>query len=489
MVKLFWWAKRTLRVRLTAWYIFLFGSTLLIFSSYLYLQLKYSLLSQVDTALEITTSEILTNLSAKNGRIHFKDTEQFKLSQQQLTNAGYAVRIVGNNGQIWDSFGNYQTIPLLLTTRKGYINLTVRATIWRVYNLPLAIAGNEISEANWLKSNGQSERILLQVAQSLQPVSQALDHLLLLIVFGFPIVLLLAGLGGLFLADRALRPINNIIKTAEAISPDDFSRRIDYQGVKDEVGRLAMTLDKMFDRIELAFEHERRFIADASHELRTPLTVIKGRIDVTLSRRRTPAEYETTLLDLEQETDRLIRLTNGLLFLARLEQDELEGKGTFFEVDLSHLLEVLIEQIQPLAEERQINIVAKISPQLLVMGNCDLLTSLFLNLLDNAIKYTPSQGQVKLEANKNKTQILVTISNTGTGIADQHLPFVFERFYRIEGDRSRNTGGAGLGLAIAASIVRCHGGKIAVNSYQLTNNSTNHQFDKVTTFEVVLPRQ
>ncbi|WP_051036023.1 HAMP domain-containing protein [Stanieria cyanosphaera] len=153
---------------------------------------------------------------------------------------------------------------------------------------------------------------MLQFAQSLQPVSQALDRLFLLIIFGFPIVLLLAGLGGLFLADRALRPINSIIQTAEAISPDDLSRRIDYQGVKDEVGRLAMTLDKMFDRIELAFEHERRFIADA------------------LSRRRTPAEYETTLLDLEKETDRLIHLTNVLLFLARLEQEELEGKGTLF---------------------------------------------------------------------------------------------------------------------------------------------------------------
>jgi signal transduction histidine kinase len=450
MLKLFWRTKKTLRVRLTAWYMLLFGSTVLVFSGYLYLQLKYSLLSQVDTALEITTSEILTNLSAKNGRIHFKDTEQFKLSQKQLTNAGYAVRIVGNNGQIWDGFGNYPSIPLLLTTRKGYINLTVRATIWRVYNLPLAISGDRLSEANWLKTNERSKRILLQVAQSLQPVSQALDRLFLLIVFGFPIVLLLAGLGGLFLADRALRPINSIIQTAEAISPDDLSRRIDYQGVKDEVGRLAITLDRMLDRIELAFEHERRFIADASHELRTPLTVIKGRIDVALNRRRTTAEYETTLLDLERETDRLIRLTNGLLFLARLEQEELQGKGTFFEVDLSNLLEVLIEQIQPLAEDCQINIVAKISPQLLVMGNCDLLTSLFLNLLDNAVKYTPSQGQVKLKADQNQTQILVTISNTGTGIADKHLPFLFERFYRIEGDRSRNTGGADFSFYISS---------------------------------------
>lgn len=474
--KLFWRAKKTLRVRLTAWYILFFGGTLFLFSSYLYLQLKYTLLSQIDTTLEVTASEIIPNLIVKNNSSYFPVTESFQLLQEKLTHTGFAARIVKSNGQVGDSFGNFSTIGFVTPKNKNYVNLTTQGTIWRIYSIPLVLKDNQVI-TKLAFSPKKPRQIWLQVAQSLQPVSKALDHLLFLILFAIPLVLFLASVGGLFLANRALSPINQIIHTAETIRPDDFSCRINYQGVADEVGRLAMTLDRMLDRIESAFEHERRFIANASHELRTPLTVIKGKIGVTLIQQRNISEYKTTLQDIESQTDRLIRLTNGLLFLAHLEQEEMISKANFLQVDLSSLLEILVEQIQSLAVEKKIDLQVQIAPNLFLLGNNDLLISLFLNLLDNAVKYTSVGGQVKLTAKQEQQQIVVIVSNTGKGIASEHLPYIFERFYRIESDRSQNIEGTGLGLAIAALIVRCHSGQISVDS----------QVNKLTTFKIILP--
>ncbi len=454
--------KSTVRVRLTVWYVVILGFTLVLFSSYLYLQLRYSLLGQLDTALEVTASEVLNYCIEQDGHPSFRQTKQFQTISNHLAHAGFSLRLVSSDGKIWDGFGNYQTLPPLVQPEKGYSNLSDRQTIWRVYTQPLP------SSKSWL-----------QVAQSLQPVFEASQHLLTLINFAFPLVLIVAGLGGIFLADRALRPIARIIDTAQAIGPSDFSRRISYQGPADEVGRLAMTFDRMLDRIQSAFERERRFIADASHELRTPLTAIKGRIGVTLSRSRTPSEYESTLQDLEREADRLIRLTNGLLFLARLEQEEWEEvQWQFSEIDLSNLLSVLVEQMEPLGVTGNIFWEENISAELFINGNSDYLTSLFLNLLDNAIKYTPNGGRVKVEAKQEDARVRVAIANTGKGISAEHIPHLFERFYRVESARSRSRGGAGLGLAIAYEIARLHGGAIAVES----------QPNQITTFTVFLPQ-
>jgi signal transduction histidine kinase len=297
--------------------------------------------------------------------------------------------------------------------------------------------------------------------------------------------------GGFFIVDRALRPINKIIDIAEAINPNDFNQRIGYQGLPDEVGRLATTFDRMLDRMQLAFERERRFTGDASHELRTPLTVIKGRIGVTLSRNRSTEEYENTLRDLDSEADRLIRLTNGLLFLARLAQEEHNcycGTSPSSEtqekqphpccnhtVDLSNLLSVLVEQMLPLAENKNIQVSENISPDLEIKGNADYLTSLFLNLLDNAVKYTPSDEQILVEAKSLEKEIQVQVINTGNAIPPEHLPHLFDRFYRVEGARSRVNGGAGLGLAIAYEISRLHGGDITVESQEKTAQSLSNK--------------
>jgi heavy metal sensor kinase len=463
--------KKSLRFRLTAWYILLLACTLILFSSYLYLQLHKSLSSQLDKTLEIIAAEVTNDIVTPNGYPTFNRTRHFQNHEKHLTRDGFIGRVLTNEGRIWDGFGSYLEIPLLLPQQQGSQKLSDRQTKWLIYSLPL---GSEFGQGQDSTINNGG---WLQVGQSLNSIERVSDNLLTLMLIGFPLALCFAALGGLFLADRALRPIGKIIRIAEAIEPKDITRRIGYQDSNDEVGRLAMTLDRMLDRIQAGFEREKRFSSDVAHELRTSLTVIKGRIGVTLSRERKVEQYIDTLSNLERETDRLIRLTNGLLFLGRLEKEKLDSGLNTVLVDLSNLLRVLVEQIQPLAYLKKIQLSEQIEPDIAIQGNPDYLTNLFLNLLDNAVKYTPDRGKVTVRSTITEKQIFISVINTGQGIPAEDLPHLFERFYRVENARSRTTGGDGLGLAIAYEIARLHGGSVLVQS----------QPQKETIFSVFLP--
>lgn len=451
-----------LRVRLTIWYILLLGLTLGLFSSYLYFQLKYSLLAQVDAALHVAASQALANLDYEDERLTFQNMELTQIARSNLSQPGFAVRLIGADGTGWDVLGNYPAIPSSPPPGPGYTTLTESKTTWRLYSQPIQPSGGHV--VGWL-----------QVAQSLQPIQETLAKMRLYLLLGLALVLFLAGAGGLFLADRALRPIDRMTHTAQSIGAGDLAQRIAYQGPPDEVGRLATTFDRMLDRLQAAFIRERRFTADASHELRTPLTALKGRIEVTRSRPRSKAEYDNALQDMGKEVDRFIRLTTDLLFLARLGQSHLRQQPET--LDLSSLLEAVIDQIQPLAETKNLSLVKQLPPTLSIQSDPDHLIRLFLNLLDNAIKHTPPGGRVTVQAENKETTVSVTVNDTGPGIPPEHLPHLFEPFYRVEAARSRSQGGAGLGLAIAYEIAHAHGGDLCVQS----------EPGRGTTFTVQLP--
>jgi heavy metal sensor kinase len=453
---------RTLRVRLTLWYLLLMGLTLLLFSSYLYVRTLHSLINQTDAALQVAASQAFANLDNENGRPGFQNTENTQTVARRLSESGFAVRLLTPDGSVWDGFGDYTAVPPWTPTSPGYVTLARGNTRWRLYAQPLQAPDGRI--IGWL-----------QVAQSLEAVQEALGSLRTQLLLGLPLVLLLAGVGGLFLADRALRPMDHIARTAQAISASDLTRRIAYHGPADEVGRLANTFDHMLDRLQAAFERERRFTADASHELRTPLTTLKGRLDVTLSQPRSRVEYEDTLRDLGREVNRLIRLSTDLLFLARLDEGHLHLQPEA--LDFNDLLDALIEQVQPLAEAKGVSLITESPAGLVIHGDPDHLIRLFLNLLDNAIKYTPPGGQVTVRAGNEGAGVRVAIGDTGPGIPSEAIPHLFERFYRVEAARSRESGGAGLGLAIAYEIARWHGGTLEVRS----------EPGQDTTFAVFLP--
>lgn len=463
MIKGFRIGKKSLRVHLTGWYVIVLGCTLISLRGYLYFQLRASLLHQFDINLKLASAQILDNIiiekdnSPTGGHLALKKSKSAQALIQDLEQTGFIVLVRDSENKIIDGFGNKAVLSSVLPQEDKYV-IVQHQKMWRVYSRRVSLYPYEGS---------------LQIARSIQTINLASEHLLLLTLFSFPLILFLAAVGGWFLANQALRPIDNIIHKAESINPHDITQRIGYQGSLDEVERLATTLDQMLDRIQAAFERERHFTADASHELRTPLTVIKGQIEVALSQQRTPAEYQKTLNALEREVNRLIRLANSLLFLARLDQ----GNKDFSLVDVSNLLEVLMEQLYNLAEPRKIQLAEKIEPDLQVRGNSDYLTSVFLNLLDNGVKYANEGGYVHLVAFQQGEQVLVKVTNSGPGIPQEHLPHLFKRFYRVESARSRQTGGTGLGLAIAYEIVLLHGGMITVES----------QVNQTTTFTVYLP--
>lgn len=438
------WA--TIRVRLTAGYVLAFGVLLLLFGAYLHLRLERSLLAQTDAALQVTVSQAFATLDATTySSLHKAGIDP--AMAQRLAQADFAVRLLGPDGTVRDGLGGYRTVPVQVPNAAGYNTVRLGEARWRIYSQPVVARGQTVA---WL-----------QAAQSLAPVQAAVESLNRQLLLGLPVALLLAGLGGFLLADRALRPIDRITRTAQAIGARDLSRRIGYQGPADEVGRLAATLDHMLDRLQGAITRERRFTADASHELRTPLTAIKGRIEITLDRPRSGDEYVRTLRELEQEVDRLIRLTTDLLFLARLDQPPLWHPRP---LDLSELLDTIVEQLRPLAMIRGVALVGEVPPGLSVAGDLDHLTRLVLNLLDNALKFTPVGGRVTLRAERTGKEIRVAVSDTGPGVAAEHLPHLFDRFYRAEHARSRPAGGSGLGLAIASELARLHGGALELTS-------------------------
>jgi signal transduction histidine kinase len=453
----------SLRFRLIGWYVLLLVLTLLFFSIYIFFQFRNLEQSQQDTALQSAASSLRGAIDfgppgSDNHQLHFRTYGGGGAGggiTGDLNRENIQVRMLGADGQVIDSLGTFVSEMPLSGSLSGQSNFSTLTTSdnaqWRVYSLPIIFEGNIVG---WL-----------QLGQPVFLLDTGLNSLFTPIVLGTIIALLLAVLGGLFLANRALNPIDKVTRTAQAITTRDLGRRINYSGPQDEIGRLAQTLDQMLDRLEKGFEQERRFTSDASHELRTPLTALKGRIEVTLNRPRSQQDYQQTLVELNQEVDRLVRLSNSLLYLARLDQAG-QNSQQFETFDLSELLESIADSMQGLAEQKQIKLTVVLPTRLEVHGNLDQFTRLFLNLLDNALKYTPAGGEVVLQAEKVEQtgQIRVAVRDTGPGIAEEHLSRLFQRFYRVDQSHSSSTGGAGLGLAIAHEIARQHGGNLEVAS-------------------------
>jgi heavy metal sensor kinase len=438
-----------IRVRLTLWYLLLSGSALAAFGLFQYYRLQGSLMASVDSNLQIASTQALVNTDNENGQPAFQNTDNFAGLSSHLGTEEFAVRIVGSNGTVLDSFGAANLLPSFRTFRTGFTTIQGEQASWRIYSQPIVSSSGSI--VAWL-----------QAAQSLSRVDQAVGGLRTQLLFGVPVILVLLAAGGVLLADRALRPINRITRTTQDLSAQDLAQRIDYLGPDDEVGRLARTVDSMLARLQMAFDRERRFTADAAHELRTPLTALKGQIQVALGQKRTGEDYRQTLEAMQNQVDRLIGLSDGLLFLSRADHDQVPVETAT--VDLSEMIEILFEQTYPLAESRELRLTASVEPGLLIEGDQDLLIRLVFNLVDNAFKYTPSGGHVSLVLRRDRNEALIEVSDTGYGIPALHLPHLFERFYRVEQDRSSRSGGAGLGLAMAAEITQLHHGEIAVDS-------------------------
>ncbi len=277
-----------------------------------------------------------------------------------------------------------------------------------------------------------------------------------------PIILLVAALGGYLIACRAFRPVKHIIQTAEQITDgDDLSARIGLPAGKDEIYTLAASFDRMFDRLEGAFENEKRFTSDVSHELRTPTAVILSECEFALENAETLEEVKGSISRISESAQKLSALISQLLLLARADQGQALRKET---LDLSTLVEVICEQQSETTFQKGITIRPEIAPHLQVVADETMLMRLFINLIDNAVKYGKEGGEVTVILYEKDELICGEVRDNGIGIAAEHLPHIWERFYQVDPARDPNSSGAGLGLPMLKWIDEAHGGSIRVES-------------------------
>jgi heavy metal sensor kinase len=445
----------SIKTRLTLWYLLIIAVILIFFSLFTYYMLSRSLLeiAQGSSRLTIIQSENwLSDPGTLDSSLQLSPVMTYLISPEWLYNLKSAPSSV-----------------LSIHTPFGQINIDQKKYI------TADMQGEQQVQLFLRPSPGTpSSYEILVVTQPISEVENTLAAFSRVLLFVIPITSVLAAGFGFLLIWRWLKPVNEIAKIARDIEENDLSRRIAVRS-NDELGRLATTLNQTFERLEQAFLRERQFTSDASHELRTPLSIMQSEATLTLKKDRSQEEYKEALILISQEIAHMSSIINKLLFLSRVDggKEKLDPAA----VNLSELLIDLASNIEALCEEKTLLFDSQISGDIRVEGDKVKLRELFLNLMDNAIKFTPAGGKISLSLVKTEGQAAVSVSDTGIGISEEHLPRIFDRFYRVNKTSSAGDEGSGLGLAICKHIVALHKGQIQVKS----------TFGKGSTFKITLP--
>ena len=450
-------------VKMTLWYIFTFLVSALIICAFLYLRLRHQLIKEVDRFLLDETQELTAVLSRNPNKISFL----MKFEDEAMTRKYYPFffRILDKNGRPFYISKEFREIGyeasdgVILNARNGKETLEDvrppgRRTPFRMISTPFYSEGRLTC--------------IIQLATHLHYVRKSLSVFKSNILAALPIILVLGSLGGWLLARKSLSPIGYIASKAQNITSQNLSERLTPRGTDDEMDDLIRTINGMIARLEESFRRMAEFTADASHELKTPICAMKGEAEVLLSRGRSVEEYQEGLAHFIEQFDRLNQMINDLILLSKSDATQVELKMAPLRLDL--LIKDICNLFQVLAEQNKITLEVGILPEVMAMGDKMRLQQLFTNLIDNAIKFT-SEGTVRVTMGKNEEEVLVKIRDTGIGIPNEEQERIFKRFYRVDKSRSRETGGAGLGLSIAEWIAHAHHGKIEVES-ELNQGST-----------------
>lgn len=443
----------SIRAKLTLWYLSLAALVLVAFAVAIYIYFSRGLLNAIDTSLRNHAERFAQAVG------HPSATDE-PSQPGVLMFAPQFVSVLDRNGKVTDHIPDAEGREVPVS--KPALERAAREWIPEYDEVSLSPT-EHVRIITWPARDEDGEMFFVVVGQSLGDVQRAQKQLVLLLAIANPVALLLASLGGLWLANIALRPVDRLTRAAERIGRGNLTERVEEPRSRDEIGRLAATFNQMIRRLEQTFERERRFTADASHELKTPLAVLRGDIEVALRRHRTPEEYQRVLKSSLEEIARLTKLTDDLLTLARSDADqsvlELEH------VELDQLAAEAREYIAPLAQSAGVSLSYEAPASVIVVkGDQKRLQQLLVNLLDNAIKYTATGGSARLELSKEGSSAVIEVSDTGRGIPASALPHIFERFYRQTDPRDSRVTGFGLGLAISKWIADAHGGSIEVTS-------------------------
>ena len=321
--------------------------------------------------------------------------------------------------------------------------------------------GTELVMTAMAAGAAEQPQYFIETGESFRPAIRELHGLMLLLAMGAFGVAAVALAGGWVLVGRALKPVEEITHRAEGITSRNLSDRLPVLPTGDELEHLTQALNRMIIRLDEAFQHNRRFMADASHELRTPLTILRGELEAMVRVER-DADGRMAIGSLLEEVERLAHLVENLFALSRLDAGLAQTKHQSF--DLAKLVSATSEQMCLLAEDKRLEITCQAPHPVLVAGDRARVKQVIVNLLDNAIKYTPAQGRVKLFVYAREREAVCEVCDDGMGIPAEAIPHVFDRFFRVDAARNRDSGGAGIGLSIVKAICLAHGGRVEVKS-------------------------
>jgi heavy metal sensor kinase len=436
----------SIRLRLTAWYAGVLLVSLLLFGFGMWFALYQRLVAGIDTRLDQRVQGLKITLTGEN---EIKDRQHLWREIREFGEGfadGTVIQLRDSTGGLLPATPDQIVFPRSASPHK---TVDIGGRRFRTTASPLACGGETF------------ELLLASPLDEVLAVTRVFRYLLLGLI---PAVLVLASLGGYWLSRRALRPVDQITAAARSISVQNLSQRISVPRTGDELQRMSETWNEVLERLEGSVKRIRQFTADASHELRTPIALIRATAELALRRERAPEEYRNSLRSIESEAEQMTALTESLLVMARADSNGFQM--TLAPTDLNTIVTHVIGQHQALADEKGIRLKTE-SSGLPALAHADgpAIHRLLLILLDNALKHTPSGGTVTVAAHKSDGSVLLSVADTGEGIAPDDLPHIFERFYRSDPARAGGSGsGFGLGLSIAQAIAQAHGTRIRVES-------------------------
>jgi len=485
---------KTIRFKIIFWYTLALTIIISLFSIFLYSNFKNNIYGDLDDLLQSKAQGIADSIDtywetekldalragikqdvfSKINNINF-----IKIAQRWVKEKSNDPKLINIIVQIFDAGGDNiassKNIPSIAVLSKETLKFVLKGN-GHFDNLNIELPDGRTLSFRELTVPVIENNKVAYIVQTISPLAQTdstLNRLKFILLLLLPAAIFLTSIVGLFLAEFTLRPLKKIIKTVRQITAENLKSRVDLPDTKDEIKKLADTFNGMLEKLDKSFSSHQQFIHDMSHELRTPLTILKGELEVTLKKVRSQKEYESILHSSLEEMNKISRIIENLLMLARFDNKDVSLK--IKPLDLNQSIQNILDDIKILLEQKVIQINFSGQESIILEADESQLRQAILNILDNAIKYTAQNCKIFVTTEKSSNTAKIKISDTGIGIAKENLPFIFDRFYRV--DKSRNTNGFGLGLSITKSIIETHKGKIEVES----------QPNQGTTFTISLP--
>ncbi len=454
-----------IRTKLTFWYTSIFGGALILFSILAYFAFTYANNKSLDVGLEEEAEGV-----AHCAHISKDSLENYVTclsnEKDERTSEKY-IMILDQTGNLQFRSGSLKSDYLPLSSQQIHDILS-----GKIYFKTVRDSKGNILRIITIPTEDNQQ--LIQLGIAINNTSATKIFLLALMALG-GLAIIVSWIGGLFMAKKALRPVDNMIKELQKIETDHLGKRLAVCPVKDEISELSEVINEMLSRLENSFNQVRQFTTDASHELRTPITIMKAGIEVALSRERDIYNYQQVLANTLDDLGRLSKIIENLFILAKADTGRCEMRME--RMNLCPVITDVAEQLRLITEPKNISVSTEKMEDAFIRGDELLIRMMLLNLVDNAVKYTPQNGAISLSIGKGNGNVMIAIKDNGIGISREDIPHIFDRFYRASKVRTSNYNGGGLGLSICQWIVRSHRGTITVES----------ELNKGSVFTVTLP--